>query len=181
MKPKVEAFFDYVHQLSDSETVYTDRMKKALTYAANQEEKLKVFLTDGNLPCDNGKPERIIRSYSIGRANWLFADTIIGANVNAAVYSVVETAKANGADVRLYLQYLFEKMSGRKMKGGSNDNEFLGSLMPWTTDYKKYEQDMKKHNIESFRKMFPEPEKPRAPIKVRDPNQRDGSPPVMTA
>ena len=39
--------------------------------------------------------ERIIRSYSIGRANWLFADTINGAKVNAIMYSIVETAKAS--------------------------------------------------------------------------------------
>ena len=181
VKPKVEKFFSYVHELFKSDDVFTDRMRKALAYAVNQEEKLRVFLNDGNIPCDNGKAERIIRSYSIGRANWLFADTITGANVNAALYSIVETAKANGADVRLYLQYLLEKTSGLKTAGGEYDTVFMESLMPWSDDYKKYEKDVKENSIKAFRKMFPEPDRPGTPLKGRNSSLQDGSPPVMTA
>ena len=181
VKPKVDEFFDYVHQLIDSGGVYSDRMRKALTYADNQEEKLRAFLTDGNLPCDNGKAERIIRSYSIGRANWLFADTITGAKVNAAVYSIVETAKANGVDVRIYLRYLLDGMSGRRMDEGDYDTGFMESLMPWSAEYRKYEKETKSNGLEAFRKMFPEPEKPRAPSKSKQAVFQDGSPPIMTA
>ena len=58
-------------------------MKKVITYALNQEKNLRRFLADGNIPCDNGHVERVIRSYSVGRANWLFADTMNGAKINA--------------------------------------------------------------------------------------------------
>lgn len=97
--PKVDAFFEYIHSLEGSGEVFSDRMKKTITYAVNQEQNLRRFLTDGNIPCDNGHVERIIRSYSVGRANWLFADTIDGAKVNAIMYSIVETARANHANV----------------------------------------------------------------------------------
>lgn len=73
----------YVHSLEGSDKVFSDGMKKAITYAVNQEQNLRRFLTDGNIPCDNGYVERIIRSYSVSRANWLFADTIHGEKVNA--------------------------------------------------------------------------------------------------
>ena len=69
--------------MSDSETVLSERLNKAVQYAINQESKLREFLNDGNIPCDNARSEQVIRAYSIGRANWLFADTITGANVNA--------------------------------------------------------------------------------------------------
>ena len=55
--PKAAALFDYIHELASSDTIYSDRMNKALSYAINQEEKLKLFLTDGNIPCDNGHSE----------------------------------------------------------------------------------------------------------------------------
>lgn len=61
--PKIDAFFAYVHSLEGSDDVFSDRMKKAFTYAINQEQNLRRFLTDGNIPCDNGHVERIIRSY----------------------------------------------------------------------------------------------------------------------
>ncbi len=102
--PGLDAFFAYIHSLEDSEEIFSERMKKAIKYALNQESSLRRFLADGNIPCDNGHVERIIRSYSIGRANWLFVDTVDGARVNAVMYSIVETAKVNQVNVRYYLQ-----------------------------------------------------------------------------
>lgn len=52
--PKVDALFEYVHSLEGSDEVFSDRMKKAITYAVNQEQNLRRFLTDGKIPCDNG-------------------------------------------------------------------------------------------------------------------------------
>lgn len=66
----VVLFFEYVHSLAESEAPLSDRLKKAVSYAINQEIYLKRFLSDGNIPIDNGHVERIIaHSYSIGRAN----------------------------------------------------------------------------------------------------------------
>lgn len=43
----------------------------------------------------------------VGRRNWLFADTVGGANASANLYSPIETAKANGLDPYRYLCALF--------------------------------------------------------------------------
>ena len=137
-------------------------MKKAIRYALNQESSLRRFLGDGNIPCDNGHVERIIRSYSIGRANWLFADTIDGAKVNAIMYSVVETAKANQANVRYYLQYLFEQIPLRRARG---DTDFMDDMMPWSDSYKEYEVKKSQEQKSMFGQLFPEPDRPRIPRK----------------
>lgn len=161
--PKVALFFEYVGSLATSDEPHSDRLKKAVTYARNQELCLKRFLTDGNIPIDNGHVERIIaHSYSVGRANWLFADTIGGAKVNAMVYSIVETARANHVDAGCYLQYLFEEMQKHL---GSDDKSFLPDMVPWSDAYKEYEKRKQQSNLALTQKLFLTPEKPRAPRK----------------
>lgn len=137
-------------------------MKKAITYALNQEKNLRRFLTDGNIPCDNGHVERIICSYSVGRANWLFADTIHGAKVNAIMYSIVETAKANQANILIYLQYLFEQIPLRRMGG---DKDFMADMVPWSEAYRTYEEKKQQQRQSLYGQLFPEPERPRTPRK----------------
>ena len=165
VRPKVDAFFEYIHALDGSGDVLSERLKKAVQYAVNQEEKLREFLNDGNVPCDNGFSERIIRAYSIGRANWLFADTITGANVNAVMYSIVETAKANGTDVRIYIQYLLERIPAAEENGEINTPGFMDRMMPWSREYREYEKDIKQSALSSFRNLFPEPLKPKTPSR----------------
>jgi len=164
--PEVALFFEYVHSLAESEEILSDRLKKAVTYAINQEQCLKRFLSDGNIPIDNGHVERIIaHSYSIGRANWLFADTIGGAKVNAMVYSIAETARANHADVRCYLQYLFDEMPKHL---GAEDKIYLPDMVPWSDAYKEYEKNKQQSDLDLIGNLFHEPDKPRTPRK-KDP------------
>jgi hypothetical protein len=162
VKPKVDQFFAYVHSLEASDEIFSDRMNKAITYAVNQEEHLRRFLTDGNISIDNGHVERVIRSYSVGRANWLFADTVFGAKVNALMYSVVETAKANHVNVRCYLQYLFEEIPKHL---DQSDKSFLKEMVPWSDAYRNYESQKGQGDKQLWQRLFPEPERPRAPRK----------------
>jgi transposase len=46
----------------------------------------------------------------VGRKNWLFSGTPAGASASAAIYSLIETAKANGLEPYRYLRYLFERV-----------------------------------------------------------------------
>ena len=61
----------------------------------------------------------------IGRRNWLFTDTVAGANASANLYSLVETCKANGIDPYVYLVSLFRKLPAAKT---ADDFE---ALLPW--------------------------------------------------
>jgi hypothetical protein len=51
---------------------------------------------DGTYVIDNNACENSIRPFVIGRRNWLFSDTVAGANASANLYSLLETCKANG-------------------------------------------------------------------------------------
>lgn len=54
--------------------------------------------------------ENAIRPFVIGRKNWLFAESVLGAHVSATLYSVIETAKACGHEPYKYLKYVFERL-----------------------------------------------------------------------
>ena len=51
----------------------------------------------------------------MGRRNWLFCDTTDGANTSMAVYSLLETARANGLNPYKYMEYILEARSDEKM------------------------------------------------------------------
>jgi hypothetical protein len=83
---------------------------KALSYLDDQWPKLIRVLEDGRLPLDTNRVENAIRPFVVGRKNWLFADTVRGAEASANIYSLIETAKANGLDPFAYLRYVFTEL-----------------------------------------------------------------------
>jgi transposase len=83
---------------------------KALHYLSAQWPKLKRYVENGAWPIDNNLCENAIRPFVIGRRNWLFADTVAGANASANLYSLIETCKANRINPYDYLQSLFQKL-----------------------------------------------------------------------
>lgn len=83
---------------------------KALHYLSAQWPKLTRYVENGTWPIDNNLCENAIRPFVVGRRNWLFADTVAGANASANLYSLVETCKANGIDSYAYLVSLFRKL-----------------------------------------------------------------------
>ena len=71
---------------------------KAGQYKLNQWDYLIGYLNDGRLQISNALAENAIGPFAVGRRNWLFADTARGARASATVYSLIETAKANGLE-----------------------------------------------------------------------------------
>ena len=120
----------------DEDPSYGARMKDATRYSLNQESYLRQFLNDGNIPIDNGATERAIRPAAVGRRNWLFFGTVNGARCGAVIYSLIETARACGANAKYYLQYVLEKMPGHM---DDTDRSFLDDIMPWSETYRAYE------------------------------------------
>ncbi|EFQ61922.1 ISPsy5, transposase [Pseudomonas fluorescens WH6] len=78
---------------------------KAISYLASNWSKLERYVEEGYLPMDNNAAERAIRPFVIGRKNWLFSDTPKGATASAQLYSLVETAKANGQEPYAWLRH----------------------------------------------------------------------------
>ncbi|MFW7378435.1 MAG: IS66 family transposase [Oligoflexus sp.] len=56
--------------------------------------KLEVFLSNPLVPIDNNPTEAAIRPFDIGRSNWIFADTLKGADASTNLYSLVESARS---------------------------------------------------------------------------------------
>ena len=83
---------------------------KAMNYAHKQWLKLIAYVEDGRLRIDNNLTENAIRPFVIGRKNWLFCDTVAGANASANLYSLIETAKANGVEPYAYLRTVFTEL-----------------------------------------------------------------------
>lgn len=83
---------------------------KAMNYAHKQWPKLTVYVEDGRLRIDNNLTENAIRPFVIGRKNFLFCDTVAGANASANLYSLIETAKANGIEPYAYLRTVFTEL-----------------------------------------------------------------------
>jgi transposase len=101
---------------------------KAITYTQSQWPRLIVYLEDGRLNIDNNLVENAIRPFAIGRKNWLFSDTQSGAHASANLYSLIETAKANGINDYAYLKYVFAELPNAR----SNDEVI--ELLPWRVD-----------------------------------------------
>ena len=98
---------------------------KAIHYTLKQWDKLQVYLHDGHVNIDNNRAERAIKPFVIGRKAWLFSNSRGGAQASAILYSMVETAKANGMMPVDYLMILFEQLPLL------NDGDDLDQLLPW--------------------------------------------------
>ncbi|MGH8605678.1 MAG: IS66 family transposase, partial [Gammaproteobacteria bacterium] len=88
----------------------TSATGKALYYLHHQWDRLVRYLKDGRLQIDNNRIENAIRPFVLGRKNWLFCDTVRGAKASANLYSLIETAKANGLEPYYYLRHLFTEL-----------------------------------------------------------------------
>ena len=87
---------------------------KAMKYMLKQWEKLIVYIEDGRVHIDNNLCENAVRPFVMGRKSWLFAISVAGANASANLYSLVETAKANGHEPYAYLLTVFTKLPAAK-------------------------------------------------------------------
>ena len=83
---------------------------KAINYALHEWPKLLRYLDSPYLTPDSNAVENSIRPFVIGRRNWLFSGSPRGAHASATLYSLIETARANGVEPYRYLRYLFTKL-----------------------------------------------------------------------
>ena len=113
---------------SVNEVPPTSLTGKALYYLLAQWPKLIRYVEDGRISIDNNATERAIRPFVIGRRNWLFADTQRGASASANLYSLIETAKANGIEPYVYLRHIFKELPAVETV------EQLGALLPFSLD-----------------------------------------------
>lgn len=124
----LEAYWSWVEETAKVETTNI-KLIQALKYSLNQKPYLETFLEDADIPLSNNDCENAIRPLATGRRAWLFADTPKGAHATALVYSIVESAKANGLNVYQYIKYLLEVMPSTDFH---NDPDLLEDYLPWS-------------------------------------------------
>ena len=99
---------------------------KPLWYSFYSSTKyLRYYIEDGRVEISNNAVKRCCKVFVIGRKNFLFSNSISGAKVSGAAYSIVEGARMNGLKPYDYLEYILTRMSGVQLTG-----EILDDIMP---------------------------------------------------
>ncbi len=110
-KPIVEKFFAWVDEtLGDGALLPTNRLTKALNYVKKRKDALMLFLTDPDVPLDTNTLERALRVIPMGRKNWLFCWTEVGAKYVGVFQSLLVTCKMHGIDPYTYLVDVLQRV-----------------------------------------------------------------------
>lgn len=125
-RPVLEAFFQWLDSQRPNKGT---RLEKAVNYAQNRRAHMTTYLEDGRCSFSNNLSENLIRPFTVGRKNWLFADSPKGADASAIVYTMVEMARAHDLNIYKYLMYLLEQRPNMGMT-----EEQLGALVPWSKE-----------------------------------------------
>jgi transposase len=102
MRPLIDEFFAWA-VTARTRTPGRNLATKALGYALNQEAELRRVLDDGDLPLDNTRAERALRTIVVGRKAWMFYGTDTHAEAAAAIFSVIASCRLHGIDPFTYL------------------------------------------------------------------------------
>ena len=83
------------------------------------------YCDDGRLEIDSNRCENAIRPFVVGRRNWLFSESVKGAQSSANLYSLLETAKVNGLEPYAYLRRVFTLLPAATTVAE------IDALLPW--------------------------------------------------
>ncbi|WP_114327582.1 IS66 family transposase [Candidatus Colwellia aromaticivorans] len=119
-KPLLAQFYQW---LEKTNVPPKTALGKAIQYCKNQWHKLNCYIEDGELNIDNNRAERAVKPFVIGRKNWMFSNTANGARASAMLYSIIETAKANGLIPFDYLMHCLEQLTNSALD--------IETLLPW--------------------------------------------------
>lgn len=111
-KPVVDRFFAWVKEhLKDDTLLPGNRLTKALNYVNKRKDALELFLTNPDIPIDTNELERALRVIPMGRKNWLFCWTEVGAKYVGIFQTLIVTCKMNGIDPYTYLVDVLQRVA----------------------------------------------------------------------
>jgi len=98
-KPVVAKFFDWIDQQFQRQGLLpSNPFTKALAYTRERRACLEVFLTDAEVPINTNHLERALRAIPMGRKNWMFCWTELGAKHVGIVQSLIVTCRLHDID-----------------------------------------------------------------------------------
>ena len=99
-------------------------LAKAIDYTFNHWKAFTCFLDDGRICLSNNAAERAVRGIAVGRRNWTFCGSDEGGRRAAVMYTLIETAKLNGADPKAWLADVLARIA-------DHPAHRLHELLPW--------------------------------------------------
>jgi transposase len=105
-------------------------LEKAVNYAKNSWDELFTYREYGYLEMSNNLAERSVKPFVIARKNFLFSKTENGAQASGLLFSIIQTAKANGLCIERYLEYVLNSIN--KLN--------IDDILPWS---KKLPKELK--------------------------------------
>lgn len=124
-EPVIKKIIDHAKKISNPGE--KTPKQEAISYLLEYEKFLYTYLESVECTPDNNECERRAKAFATGRKNWLFSNTIDGADTSCFFYSLIETAKACGVNPERYLEYVLTY-------GPYAQKEDYGKLLPWNAD-----------------------------------------------
>jgi transposase len=110
-KPRVQAFFDWIdRQFERQGLLPSSPFTQALGYARERRVGLEVFLDDPDVPMDTNHLERALRVIPMGRRNWLFTWTELGAKQVGIIQSLLTTCRLHEISPYDYLVDVLQRI-----------------------------------------------------------------------
>ena len=116
-KPVVEKFFKWVNKQFEAQGLLpSSPLLKAAHYARERREGLQIYLEDSEVPIDTNHLERLLRVVPMGRKNWLFNWTELGAKNIGMLQSLVVTCRLHDIDPYTYLVDVLQRVGQHPAK-----------------------------------------------------------------
>ena len=110
-KPVVEQFYAWVNKLFEAQGFLpSSPLTRALAYVRERRDGLAIYLTDPDVPIDTNHIERALRVIPMGRKNWLFCWTELGAVHVGIMQSLLVTCRLHGIDPYDYLVDVLQRV-----------------------------------------------------------------------
>jgi transposase len=128
--PVLTAFYRWLVE-TQPRVLPSSELGKAIAYALGQWHILIHYLDYWETTPDNNAAERAIKPFVMGRKNWVHSGSPAGAKSSCQLYSLIETARANGLDPYWYLVELYTRVPQM------TDKDDWASLLPWNIKLSK--------------------------------------------
>ena len=117
IRPVVDAFWKWCRESCERpELLPKSPLAKALRYARERRDGLEVFLEDPDVPIDTNHVERALRPIPMGKRNWLFASTEVGAKRVGIIQSLLITCRLHDVDPHTYLVDALQRIGEHRAK-----------------------------------------------------------------
>jgi transposase len=145
--PIIEKFDVWIHE-AETQVPPGSHIGKAISYTLKQWPYVMKYVHYGEVEIDTNWVENQIRPFALGRRNWLFIGNERSAQIGALFYSLIQSAKLNNLNPKIYLHYVLTQVHAlRKKEIEARD------LLPHRIDIDKLKQFVDKE-FEKNQRLF---------------------------